>query len=101
MLLQPFFENAIYHGMKGAGNKGRIEIHIEKGEQNLHCTILDNGRGLQRETTVNRKSLAVRITRERLDIVSKETGKPASVAIYNKTGNDTGVVVELFIPYLE
>jgi len=99
MLLQPFVENAIYHGIRGVRHKGSIDIHISRQEGSLYCTITDNGPGLQEKAATSRKSLAVRIARERLEIASKETGHTASVSVQNRQGETTGVVVELMIPY--
>jgi hypothetical protein len=55
LLLQPFCENAIWHGLqhlpdRHAGNKGqgRLNIEFSMKDNILHCTISDNGIGLEK-----------------------------------------------------
>jgi hypothetical protein len=100
MLLQPFVENAIYHGMKNITYKGIISINIGKTGHNLHCVIMDNGSGIIQDKIANHKSLAINITRERLDIISKETGSPASVEVSGRQDDQSGTTVTLVIPYI-
>ena len=42
MILQPFVENSILHGLAKKENDGKITIHIDKTEDLLKCTIEDN-----------------------------------------------------------
>jgi LytS/YehU family sensor histidine kinase len=99
MLLQPFVENAIYHGMKNITYKGVISIDISKTDRNLRCIITDNGSGVAQDKVTNHKSLAINITRERLDIVSKETGSPALFEVSGRQDGQSGTTVTLVIPY--
>jgi len=45
MLLQPFVENAIEHGLKSIDYKGFLEVKIQEIENKIHFTITDNGVG--------------------------------------------------------
>lgn len=100
MLLQPFVENAILHGMRRLERKGVISIRIERGPHVLHCVIEDNGRGLQPEKQEEKTSLSTVITQERLSMLSKQTKRPASLRIIDKkTENGEGIRVELDIPF--
>lgn len=45
MLLHPFVENAIWHGLAPLEKKGHLAIHIRRQEDNLSVTIADNGVG--------------------------------------------------------
>jgi sensor histidine kinase YesM len=45
MLLQPFVENALKHGLKGKSAKGSINIHVGIEGHELKCTIEDDGVG--------------------------------------------------------
>jgi len=80
MVLQPFVENAIWHGLinrKDSGN-GQIQISIEHQGEQLVCQIEDNGVGrqkafeLQQRSVYKTKSLGLKITEERLRLLSKE-----------------------------
>ncbi len=100
MLLQPFVENAILHGLKQIDHKGHISIEIRKDLHLLHCVIEDNGRGLQPVTHQGKASLSTLITRERLDILSRQTRQPAGITVTDrKEEQQQGTRVELTIPF--
>ena len=80
MVLQPFVENAIWHGLmhKETEDKGMITIAIREDEDRLLCTIEDNGVGrekaqiLREKSVLKSKSMGMKITEERLRLLSKE-----------------------------
>lgn len=80
MVLQPFVENAIWHGLmhKDGFEQGMITIAIREEEDRLLCTIEDNGIGrekariLSEKTVLKSKSLGMKITEERLRLLSKK-----------------------------
>ena len=47
MLIQPFVENAIKHGLENRQGKGKVSIEIHQTERELICQIKDNGIGIQ------------------------------------------------------
>ncbi|QJB38239.1 histidine kinase [Chitinophaga oryzae] len=99
MLLQPFVENAIQHGMRNIAHRGHISITLQLQGDQLHCVIEDNGQGLQPPKNKDKNSLSSIITQERLKILSIQTGKQASLSITDKAGEGrTGVRVTLIIP---
>lgn len=59
MLLQPYIENAIWHGLRYKKDKGYLHIHIkQKEETSLEITISDNGIGRKKSAelkTLNQK----------------------------------------------
>lgn len=78
MLLQPFVENAINHGLFHKDGEGLLSINIQKeGDGVLKCTIEDNGIGRKRageirqQSNKNYKSRATQITEERLNALRK------------------------------
>jgi LytS/YehU family sensor histidine kinase len=103
MLLQPFAENAIFHGFNDQEEKGRINIHMKKTHSALHCIIEDNGRGFQEvEITGHpKRSLSTIINQERLAILSRQTKTNAQLTVVDKkaTVGERGVRVELILPY--
>ncbi|MEO6833720.1 MAG: histidine kinase [Chitinophagaceae bacterium] len=104
MLLQPFVENAIQHGMRGKANsEGRISVNIQKEGKMLRCIISDNGEGKMPENeSFKKNSFSTTITRERLELLSRQSGKVASVDIKTAAENDgKGTVVTLVIPFQE
>ncbi|RXG32337.1 tetratricopeptide repeat-containing sensor histidine kinase [Leeuwenhoekiella marinoflava] len=67
MLLQPFVENAIEHGLKKSDKPGKIVISVnQENEKCLHFTIEDNGKGYT--PTSDNKLHATQIIKERLKI---------------------------------
>lgn len=101
MLLQPFVENAIQHGLRNLPYKGKLNITILKQEEHLiYCKIEDNGCGVNTaRTSEEGNSLSTSITRERLAIFGKKTKLQASLKITDRSDfGEQGTLVELVIP---
>jgi tetratricopeptide (TPR) repeat protein len=108
MVLQPFIENAIWHGLmhKGKDEKGMIRIQVKEKEETLMCTIEDNGVGRETARELNAKSLlksksmGIKITEERLRLLSKERLKELVHITDLKDALDKalGTRVEISIP---
>jgi two-component system sensor histidine kinase LytS len=75
MLLQPFIENVIKHGISKIIQEGEIKIIFEAKNRFLECSILDNGIGFyqsQKEnSSKNHTSVALKVTKERIENISK------------------------------
>lgn len=110
MLIQPFVENAIWHGLmhKTGGEPGRVDIRFALTDQLLQCTVEDNGIGrekaaaLRANKTGNRKkSMGIQITLDRIEMINKLYGSHTSVEItdlHDPEGNPAGTRVLLRIP---
>lgn len=107
MLIQPFIENAIWHGlMHLKDRKGKITLSISLKDDVLVCEIEDNGVGreysqqLKNETSQHKKSLGIQITSERLDVLREMTGKDLSYVIIDLFHDDiaSGTKVVISIP---
>ncbi len=97
MLLQPFVENAILHGLAGKKEgAGTIAIHFILRGRRMQCLVEDSGVGVstrrkrQAGKTSTHKSVAVEVTRERIE----STG--GSLRIDDRQGG--GTVVEVVVP---
>lgn len=106
MLVQPFIENAIEHGIRNLEYNGQIVIEFKKEQQFLTITVDDNGRGfIKEEQSTNSKhvSLATKITQERLANIQKLTKNKCSLEVQNKkdVNMGTGVRINITIPYQE
>lgn len=105
MLIQPYVENAVKHGMLHSVNAGRIKIKIEKQVNFLKCSIEDNGLGLeasQENKNSNHRSFGTFITKERLQIINELYHNKLTenvISLYDEKGNAAGTKIELFIPY--
>jgi sensor histidine kinase YesM/streptogramin lyase len=84
MILQPFVENAIWHGLSGKGEGGHIRIRFWTEGHTLNCSVEDNGIG--REAAAAKKpkdheSKALSITEHRLGMMERKNGVVASYRI--------------------
>jgi ligand-binding sensor domain-containing protein len=108
MLIQPYIENSIWHGLMHKKEKGRIDVNLKIENNILKCTVIDNGIGRTKSAEINtkngnaeRKSFGMSITKERLDIINQITHQELSVRIsdvLNEKGEVAGTKVELSIP---
>ncbi len=107
MLLQPYVENAIWHGLLHSEKPGRIDIVLALEEHNLICTIQDNGVGrdyvqkMNASSRLKTRSMGTKITEDRLELFSKLYHNEASVDIIDlkdENGRASGTRVDLSIP---
>ncbi|MFM7024223.1 MAG: 7TM diverse intracellular signaling domain-containing protein [Flavobacteriales bacterium] len=100
MVLQPFVENAFVHAFPSVTDrKLTLEITFKKENNNLICFIKDNGQGLiQRSEQLDKKSIGIKNTRERLEKLSKKFNQDFSITITNRK-NEQGTVAELHLPF--
>jgi hypothetical protein len=104
MLLQPYVENALWHGLMHKEGERRLEIRFEKiNEEIFRCIIDDNGIGRKRSFELKEKqskakrheSMGLKISRDRIDLIASQ-GNHASIQIIDKPGDSgTTVIIEL------
>lgn len=106
MFAQPFIENAIEHGLRHKPEGGLIKLSFEKTNDQILCTIEDNGVGREKAKELEKKkqhqSLAIDITKERLDILSKKFKQKFTLNIFDlksETNTPIGTKVEITIPF--
>jgi tetratricopeptide (TPR) repeat protein len=111
LLLQPFVENAIIHGLIPKMDKGHLEVCFVLEKEHLICTIIDDGMGIyasqkMKEGSVSvHKSMAIDITRKRLEMIEASTGTKSRLEIrelmQNNNISGTKVILRLPIQYLK
>ncbi|NQV02582.1 MAG: histidine kinase [Bacteroidia bacterium] len=85
MIIQPFVENAVWHGMSAIEDKGMIRISFAMhNPEALKITIEDNGIGIKQSSTFVSKSenhlhMGLEMTRKRLEIIGKKMNVKTSV----------------------
>lgn len=93
MLLQPYVENAVKHGV--AGNpEGEINIRIKKQNQTLYIEIIDNGPGF---STPHSDSKGLVLGNNWINHLNNLYSDEASVEIKNRTSTN-GVIVKINLP---
>lgn len=106
MLIQPYVENAIIHGIAHNKKQGYIKIEFIKDKNTLKCVILDNGIGrkasaeINARITKNHKSLGIPITKNRLEILNKSSESSVVVVIEDVLQDKLvkGTQVKIYIP---
>jgi len=109
LLLQPYVENAIWHGLMQKEEGGRIDITVamEQNESTLAINIIDDGIGraraaeLKSKTATRHKSYGMKVTSERLALINQIYKSGANVTIHDLTdsnGHPVGTRVTIKIP---
>ncbi|HTF03676.1 MAG TPA: histidine kinase, partial [Bacteroidia bacterium] len=108
MLIQPYVENAIWHGLMHKKGNGRIDVTLEIQSGVIHCIIEDNGIGRQKSLELKKqnqpdvhKSVGMSNTRDRLEIINQVNSSNMNVTItdlYDAHGEAGGTKVEIHIP---
>ncbi|HKR06096.1 MAG TPA: tetratricopeptide repeat protein [Bacteroidia bacterium] len=101
LILQPFVENSIWHGISKKQEAGKILIKIKKEGDMINCIVEDNGIGRKKseaekgEIILNeKKSLGMKITKSRIDIINK-LKKSKAVVELSDLAEGTRVEVKL------
>jgi tetratricopeptide (TPR) repeat protein len=104
MLLQPFVENAVLHGLAAKESDGRIGIRFLRKQEMIECVIEDNGLGRKQameKKLHSHKSTGMLVTEERLKAFGEQNEVKANLQIidlFDNFGNACGTRVILDIP---
>ena len=110
MLIQPYLENAIWHGLMHKYGDRSLKIEMYKVDNSMICIIEDNRIGrkksLANKSTNSTKhhSLGMQVTSERMEMLNSLNENKSSISILDLTNSDgvaIGTRVELTIPYEE
>jgi tetratricopeptide (TPR) repeat protein len=109
LILQPFLENALWHGLSSKEGDKNIVLEISKGKIGgfIDIAIIDNGIGrnaaetIKQNKVLKRKSVGIDITKERLSNFSRDYQNSFELEIldlYDEAGKASGTKVLLHIP---
>ena len=109
MLTQPFIENAIEHGIRPLGNDGEIQVRFQHKKGRIVVEVEDNGIGVEASKEASEKgkgheSMAIKITRERLDMLKRDSGGRTDLYIMDKKHANpfsSGTMVRIIFPVVE
>ncbi|MCB0430349.1 MAG: histidine kinase [Flavobacteriales bacterium] len=107
LLLQPFVENAILHGLGPIAKGGKLEVALSKQGVDLHITITDNGVGRQRARELKsassrkeHKSMGMSLSHDRVDVFNRVLNTTIRVEVRDleTDGKPSGTQVVIIIP---
>ena len=106
MLIQPFVENAIIHGLIEKEGDKNIVIKFDVKEEGLLCIIEDNGVGIAKAKTKNsisldRESFGLKLAKDRIKLINESYKTDAKIRIIDVSELDnkkTGTRVEINLP---
>lgn len=100
MLIQPFLENAVWHGLRYRADKGFLKLSFGKNESYLKILIEDNGIGIEeskKQKTQHQKTRegrGMKNTLERVQLLNDLYKKDISCSVKDKE-NKSGVLVTI------
>jgi LytS/YehU family sensor histidine kinase len=101
MLIQPYIENAVWHGLRYKETKGKLSLHFLKEDSHMIVKVQDDGIGRKRsaelKTQNQRKhnSTGIRNIEERLSIINKVYKTNYRVEIEDAK---SGTLVSIYLP---
>jgi hypothetical protein len=112
MIVQPYLENAIKHGLRHKKGKGKLSIQFGIEESNiLSCFIEDNGVGRKASEKVNKtirknhNGAGMAITKKRIqklkDVYNSELFKVGVIDLLSTNNRSQGTRVEIFLPLIQ
>ena len=104
MLLQPYIENAIWHGLRYKKEKGNLEISIQKRDnETVSILIIDDGIGrkkseeLKTKNQLKQKSKGMSTIKNRVAILNDMYKERVTVNVADVLENGQGTKVELLV----
>ncbi len=95
MLLQPLIENSFNHAFSSTNGKHKLTINFNKNNGFLSITVSDNGSGIQNANKqMQHTSKALKIIKERLNLISKNT----DTGFITIKSSNKGTVTTIIIP---
>lgn len=107
MLLQPYVENAIWHGLMNREGHGELRMAMSLDDGHVRCVIEDDGVGraraeeIKREQGPRERSFGMRITAERMELAAKAMGLDVTARVEDlrhADGGPSGTRVTVSIP---
>jgi len=110
LIIQPYAENAIWHGLMHKEEKGRLDIEISQETDYLFLKIADDGVGRKKsadistQTATRHKSMGLQITADRIAMIHLKDSKETAVRVIDLVASDgsaagTEVIIKIPIMY--
>lgn len=105
LLLQPYVENAIWHGLMHKEESGILRINLSHIEDKIECIIEDNGIGRKKAAEIKAKktktyrSFGTDITKKRLELINNMTSMQLEVKYIDLFENSTPIGTKLILEF--
>ena len=102
LLIQPFVENAIWHGLLHLKHRNPIlTIAVKSVEDHILIQVIDNGIGRKKSRILNasrvqHKSIGIDLTKERIALYKRITGNKIEITIHD-IDEDSGTIVDILL----
>lgn len=109
LIIQPFVENAIVHGLFNKSGHGKLDIRLQMLEDKIYCCIEDDGIGrelaqeIRMKNNPHHRSLGLKVTGERIEILNQIHQVNVGVRtidLVDSEGEPAGTKVEIYLPLL-
>jgi LytS/YehU family sensor histidine kinase len=109
LIIQPYAENAIWHGLMQKEDKGHLYIELFQQGNILYCKVTDDGVGrkkaadLRSKSAATHKSMGMRITADRIALLQQQKDVETYVTINDlmlPDGSPGGTEVLIKIPVI-
>lgn len=109
LILQPFAENAIWHGLLNKPDDRKLNITIRIDDNMLHCFIEDNGIGRQQAALMKNKhkqhiSKGMQLIEKRLEIIKQQSKQEQTALhirdLFTNENKPAGTSVEIILPVM-
>lgn len=109
LILQPYVENAIWHGLMHKEETGQLDVEVSEEDDYLYFKITDNGIGREKasalasKSATKHKAMGLQITAHRIAILQKSQTLESPVIIYdlvNTDGSAAGTEVTIKMPVI-
>ena len=106
MIIQPFVENAVWHGFKEGFNNADLSIIFTFIGENLVCKVKDNGVGYKskKEKDDKTKSFGISVTKKRINLINQLYGANVKIRLGEELcelSEDSGTLVEIILPIVK
>lgn len=104
LMVQPFIENAIHHGLLHKEGRKLLSINFEF-EKEMTCTIIDNGIGREKAKEIRErqhkthKSFSLEATKQRMKIIEQQHEKSFGYEFFDEVPSGTKVILKIPFKY--
>lgn len=108
-LIQPFVENAVWHGIMGLKGTGHITVELKKNHNEITCIVEDNGIGrvksmeVKTQEEIAKKSFGIKLVEQRLELLNNLYDikmKVLFIDLYSEDGKPSGTRVIINLPMI-